>query len=353
MMKRKLIFLIPAIFFLLTILFFHHYYKNKKNKITLPPSAQPAFVEAQFPNYITWKTKIHATGIAKAAQGAILSAPESTSVTEINFTADQVVKAGDVLIEFNNATEKAASDDLSAKYQLAQEQLARYQEAYKVFAVSKNDLDVATAQVKEIHAQIETAKANLNNKEIIAPYDGVVGIPEVSVGEFVQAGQPIVSIENTAPLDVDFYLGEKYYPEIKLNQSVNLSTEALNERMSGKIIGIDPQLNNETHTFDVRVRADESNKYLSPGMSVQVDFEASHLEKVFSISQTALIYSPNGDEVFTLDNNNITHLKKIRIVELKANSALISGDLLRAERIVTAGQNNLYDGMRVTIVNGN
>lgn len=165
-----------------------------------------------------FKDSIEAVGTARANEQVLITSKYADLVDEIFFNDGQIVKQGDVLIRLNNQEELAKVNELEANLSESMAQLKRFQDLLNSKATSKSLVDQQEAKTKAIAAQLLSARTKLNDLIIKAPFDGILGFREVSLGAYINANSVITSLDDLSLIKVDFALPERFLPTIKLGQ---------------------------------------------------------------------------------------------------------------------------------------
>src|SRR4029077_10269183 len=152
----------------------------------------------------TWPSTLTVIGTAAAIQGVTVSADLPGTVDKIHFESGQSVREGDVLVELDTRQERAQLANVEAQRDLASVTYGRAQELVKEGVISRSEYDSASAQQKATEAQVGDIKAAIARKTIRAPFSGVLGIRQVSLGQYLAAGQAIVSLQTLSPIYVNF-----------------------------------------------------------------------------------------------------------------------------------------------------
>jgi len=146
----------------------------------------------------TWPSTLSVIGTATAIQGVTVSADLPGTVDKIHFESGQSVKEGDILVELDTRQERAQLANIEAQRDLAQVQYGRSQQLVQAGVISKSEYDNAAAQKKATEAQVGDIKAAIARKTIHAPFSGILGLRQISLGQYLAAGQAIVSLQQLA-----------------------------------------------------------------------------------------------------------------------------------------------------------
>jgi membrane fusion protein (multidrug efflux system) len=308
-----------------------------------------------------WQPTLNAIGSVTAVQGVTLSAEEAGTVRHIAFESGATVREGQLLVEFDAQVEQAQLRSAAANAELARANLARARDLRTKNMVSQADLETAEAQAKQTEAQMDNFRAVIAKKTLRAPFAGRIGIRQINLGQFLNTGDPMVSLQSLDPVYVDFALPQQRLAQLKVGMTVQVATDAFPGRsLTGELSAINPEV--DLATRNIRLRATFANPQglLRPGMFVTVAAELPETEPVLMIPATAVLYAPYGDSVFVVEekkdektgligkvlNQRFVHLGKTR-----GDFVVVTSGLNAGQTIVTTGVFKLRNGMGVVVDN--
>ena len=293
-----------------------------------------------------WISEFTAVAQLKSQEGALLKAEVPGTLKEIDVVANQEVKKGDLLLVIDADSERAAAKLAKLTYERAKDLRAQG-------VNTQNDLDQAEAT----YAQ---AQAALDKKEIRAPFDGIVGIPQVFVGQYIKMGDALIPIESNRVMQADFAIPQRMVGELKPGTAVKLETDARpGVIFEGKLTGLDPRLDENTLTVGARASFENKQGQLLSGMFGTVRVQRDALQTGIAVPGTAIVYSAFGDTVYVLAKGENEKTKKeelqvkqtfIKVLATKGDWVMVSG-LEENLEIVTAGQMKLRNGAAVKVDN--
>jgi len=189
----------------------------------------------------TWPSTLSVIGTAAAIEGVTVGADLPGTVDKIHFESGQMVHEGDILVELDIRQERAQLANIEAQRDLAKVQYGRAEELSKAGVISKSEYDNAASQQKATEAQVNEVKASIARKTIHAPFTGVLGLRQISLGQYLAAGQAIVSLQSVNPIYVNFGVPQQDTPKMKIGRSVRVtSTDLPGVGFPGKITALDP-----------------------------------------------------------------------------------------------------------------
>jgi len=240
-----------------------------KDDITalIAPDAQPAStaqrgggerslpVIAEYASLMDEKTVVEAVGTGKSALGVSIYPAVSGEVADVLVRAGDKVTKGQVLVILDAERERLARDLAAVQARDAEQLLARYEKARPLGAVAESEVDSARTTLAEARIALDQAEVNLADRTILAPFDGIVGIPQVEAGDRVDSATVIVTLDNIESILVDFEVAETRFDNVRPGQSVRVETWSLpGEVFTGVVESIGSRIDPESRTFAVRAR---------------------------------------------------------------------------------------------------
>lgn len=308
-----------------------------------------------------WEPAIDAIGSVTAAQGVILSAEVSGTITSIAFESGSTVKAGDLLIEIDTSVEQAQLAAAEAQATLADISLQRAKDLRAKNTNSQADLDAAEAQAKEAAAQVANIRASIAKKTIRAPFAGRLGIRLVNLGQYLAAGTPIVSLQSLQPVYVNLSLPQQRLGQLAIGLSSRVISDAYPGRVfEGRITAINPDIDLATRSVTVQLTLSNEEELLRPGMFVNVAVVLPSKENLVVIPATSVLFAPYGDTVFVVEKKQddkeaeprlVVRQQFVRLGVRRGDFVAVSEGLKPGETIVATGAFKLRNGARVTVNN--
>ncbi|HZH53080.1 MAG TPA: efflux RND transporter periplasmic adaptor subunit [Microvirga sp.] len=319
-----------------------------------PQVVSAAKVEAK-----TWTPGIRAIGTAKAASGVELAVQAGGLVKQINFKPNQRVNQGDLLVQIDDAVDRADLANAQATVKLSEANFERSKTLASRGYAAEATFDQTTAQLASARAQEARAKAIIDQKALKAPFTGVVGIPRIDIGQYVQPGTVVASFQDLSSMKVDFTVPEQHADSVKLGQEVRIGMTEGDLRFTGKIIGKDPRVDPKTRLVSVQALiADNKDGTILPGQFLHVEVVLPPEPNVVTVPQTAVITSLYGDYVYTIEQEEKAgqQVQVVKQVFVKAGrrregSLEILSGITPGQQVVASGQNKLQAGSTVKIDN--
>ena len=159
---------------------------------------------------VEWRDTIEALGTARANESVTLTAKVSETVRKVGFDSGDIVRAGDVIVDLSSGAQLAGLEEARAAYQEAERQLARGQELAQTKIISESQLDTQRSTRDAAKARMDVVRAQLSDRVITAPFDGILGLRQVSPGSLVTPGTPIATLDDISVIKLDFTVPERY-----------------------------------------------------------------------------------------------------------------------------------------------
>ncbi|KXF82655.1 efflux RND transporter periplasmic adaptor subunit [Enterovibrio coralii] len=302
-----------------------------------------------------WVPTIEAIGFVEPNQGVTLTTEVSGIIDRINFESGQTVRTGDVLLTLDSKVEVANLKSTQARLPAAEAKFKRYQGLFRQGSISKEALDEAEANFRSLQADVESLKASIDRRTIDAPFDGIVGLRNVYLGEYLQPGNEIVRLEDTSVMRLRFTIPQTDIAKITLGQQVDISVDAYpNTPFTGKISAIEPAVNFQSGLIQVQASIPNNHGQLRSGMFARANIILPTVEDQIVVDQTAINFALYGDNVFVLyeDEEGETRAKQqvVKVAERKGHIAHIVEGLKAGDRVVTSGQVRLSNKSKVRMV---
>lgn len=294
-----------------------------------------------------------AVGELEAANQVQLAAESAGRVTRIAFESGQVVKAGQLLVQLNDAPEQAERLRLRAQLRNAAALLERARKLRASGVTTQEQLDNAGTAVDMARGELQQIEARIAQKAIVAPFAGKLGIRRVHQGQYLNAGEPIASLVDPDQLRVNFSVDEQAGAGLQHGQTLQLSVDALPEQpFTAQISAIDPVIS-ASRLVQVQAVLASPDGRLQPGMYASVRLAARQAPSVLSLPETAVTYTAYGQTVFVArQDGGGLRVSRVGVStgERWQGRVEITSGLAAGEQVVVSGQLRLSDGMAVEAV---
>jgi membrane fusion protein, multidrug efflux system len=360
-MKKKVIVSLLVLIVLVAFLGGIKFLQIERMTAQARQSPPPEIVTTAVVHKETWESLLTAVGSLQAVQGVTVTAELTGKLVSIAFMPGTRVRAGDLLVKQDTSTEEAQLRAAEAEAELAKINLERRRELLGRNIISKSEYDNAETQYKQTMAQTDNIRTIIAKKTIRAPFAGRLGIRLVNLGQVLNEGQAIVSLQSLDPIFVDFLLPQQELSRIRPGLTVRVTTDGfVDQVIDGKITAINPQV--DTATRNIRIQATVANpqENLRPGMFVKVAVVLPTPNEVLAIPATAVLYAPYSDSVFLVeDKKNEGSGQPVRVVrqqftrlgEKRGDFVSVLSGLKEGETVVSTGVFKYRNGQEVTVDN--
>ncbi len=259
----------------------------------------PAAVSTVVVQPQAWQPVLSSVGSLRAVDGVTLSTDLAGIVSKISFESGAPVKKGDLLVELDSHQEDAQLHVAEAKLEFAKTDLGRKKDLIEKKAISASDLDTAQSNLREAAATVEEAKALISRKHVVAPFDGVIGIRQVSPGQFLNPGAMIAGLQSVDPILVEFNLPQQHLEVLSLGKKLRVTVAgAAGQEFSGELTAIDSKVDETTRNVTLQGTIANADRKLRPGMFVNVEVLLPSTDQVLAVPSSAIAYALYGDSVF-------------------------------------------------------
>lgn len=308
---------------------------------------------------VQWQSRLTAVGSMVAVQGVTVSTEVPGTVQTIAFESGDVVKKGDLLVRLDISIERARLASAEASARLAALDLERMKKLRAASAGSEADLDGASARATQAAAEVANVKATIAKKTIRAPFSGRLGIRRVDLGQVLQAGTPIVSLQSYDPIYVELALPQQALSQVEVGHPVAVTTDTFPDKTwEGKIEVVDAKVDTNTRNFTVRALIDNASGELRPGMFVDVMVLRPETRELLAIPASSVIFAPYGDSVYIVEEANESGQSKavveqvfVRLGERRGDLVAVTSGVSAGQVVVSTGAFKLQNGMNVVVKN--
>lgn len=317
-----------------------------------PPGGTPPIpVEALPVKVGTVSRQVTAVGSLLSSESVVIRPEVAGKVSEIAFLEGQAVKKGAVLIRLDDSIARATLAQAQASIAFSRAELSRAEELYRQRTGPARNREQALAKLQSDEAAVQLARAQLEKLTLTAPFDGVLGLRKVSVGDVVAAGKDIVNLEAIETLKLDFRVPELYLPTVRTGQTLKVAVDSFGGRtFDGTVYAIDPLVDVNGRAVVIRARVPNTDGALRPGLFARVALTLDQNPNAVLVPEQAVSAFGNKQFVFKVVEGKAVQttvtLGERRNAEVEITAGLQPGDV-----VVTAGQLKIRDGAPVMVVN--
>jgi membrane fusion protein (multidrug efflux system) len=320
------------------------------------PPAQAVTTAEVLP--VEWGGELTAVGSLVAVQGVMVSTEVPGTVASIHFKSGETVEKGKLLVRLDTSVERAELASAKATARLAKAELQRRKNLPPAGAVSQAEVDANAAEATRAAAEVQNVEAVIAKKTLRAPFSGRLGIRRINLGEVLQPGVDIVSLQSYDPIYAEFSLPQQALAEVSEGDVVAIRTDAFpTMTWEGQVDVIDSEVSANTRNFMVRAVIDNPGGELRPGMFVDVQVRQPELRQLLAIPSSSVLFAPYGDSVYVLTEQKentepqqyVVEQRFVRLGERRGDLVAISSGLNPDDVVVSTGAFKLQNGMAVTL----
>lgn len=307
-----------------------------------------------------WDRSVESVGSMRAVQGSDLSTELSGVVTKIYFENGQEVKEGDLLVELDTQTEEANLRSAEAEADLARTVYDRTRMLRTNNTVPQSEMDTAESNLRKMNALVEQLKSTIRKKQVRAPFAGQVGIREVNLGQFVDNGDKIVSLQSLDPIFVDFLLPQQLLSQVAPGSRLRVITDVYpGKSFEGELTAVNAEIDPVTRNIRLQGTLQNPEGLLRPGMFGRIILSLGEAEEVTAIPVTAIVAATYGDSVFVVteksdeegDTQLVAEQRFIRTGRTEGDFVAVTEGLQPGETVVSAGAFKLRNGSSIEVNN--
>ncbi|PYR41365.1 MAG: efflux transporter periplasmic adaptor subunit [Acidobacteria bacterium] len=321
-----------------------------------PPEAVTTIVAAAG----EWPATLNAIGTMAAVQGVTVSADLPGTVDSIGFESGQIVREGEVLALLDTRQEQAQLAAAEAQRELARLNYERMQGLLSGSVISQAEFDRANADYRQTEARAGETRAAIERKTIRAPFSGVLGIRRVNLGQYMSAGDGLVTLQSMNPIYVNFGVPQQSVTEMRTGRTVRVTAEELpGVEFTGRITAVDSAVDPSTRNVQIQATLANPAGKLRPGMFVKAAVALGAASAVVALPASAISYAPYGDSVFVVgdmkDPSGASYRgvrqQFVKLGESRGDQIAVVSGLKPGDEVVTSGVFKLRNGAAVLVNN--
>ena len=306
-MTKRMIIMLVAVTVVFGAVFGMKWFGNKMmNEFVNNMPVPAATITAAAAQTMDWDNTLEAVGSFVPVNGTDMTTEVGGIVTSIQFESGDRVEKGARLITLDSAQERGDYRRLQAQAELAELNRVRREKLYRLEAISKSDYDAAVAEAAAANAAAEAQAGNVAQKDIRAPFAGLLGIRRVNVGQYLAPGAAIVTLQSLDPIDIDFSLPEQYSGQVQPGYKLKVHVEAFPDQVfEGEVLAVEPRIDAATRNFGLRARVPNADLKLRAGQFGRVTLSLPGVRKVVALPRTAISYDSYGTSVFVVQKKKV------------------------------------------------
>jgi membrane fusion protein (multidrug efflux system) len=297
-------------------------------------------VEGIIVKTVAFDSDLEVSGGIEANESVVLRSEVSGLVTGIYFKEGSNVNKGALLVKVNDRDIQAQLREALTKEKLSATNENRAKQLLQKGAISQEEYDTSLADLQSLKAQSQLIRAQLARTSIIAPFSGKIGLRSISVGEYLTPSTTIASLLSTNPVKISFSVPEKYVGQIKIGSEISFTTDASNKKYSGKVFAIEPGLNQQTRTLQLKALAQNPRGELLPGAFAKIKLALSTVNDAILIPTEAVIPTLKGKVVYISKDGKAKQVT-VEAGTRTADQLVILSGLSVGDTVLTTGSMSL------------
>lgn len=287
-----------------------------------------------------FNNNLEVTGSIEANESVMLRSEVAGLVTGIYFKEGANVRKGQVLVKVNDRDIQAQLRENATKVNLSATNENRAKQLLQKGAISQEEYDTSLADLQSLRAQSQLIRAQLAKTSIVAPFSGKVGLRSISAGEYLTPSTNIANLLSINPVKISFSVPEKYVGQIKTGSEITFHTDASSKKYSGKVFAIEPGINLQTRTLQIKALAPNASGELLPGSFAKIKLALATLSDAILVPSQAVIPVLKGKVVYVSKNGKAKQVN-VDAGTRTAESVLITSGLKVGDTVLTTGAMSL------------
>lgn len=293
--------------------------------------------------------RLRVSGTILPSEQVDLQSETAGKITGIYFREGERVGAGKLLVRINDAELQAQLKRAQYRRTLAAAKEARQRQLLERKAISPADYDVAINELNTADAEIALVRAQIAKTEIRAPFAGVIGLRNVSLGSYIAPTTKIATLSSVDQVKVDFFIPERYSGTVRPGSSVNFSVEGSDETIAGRVYAIEPRLEQSTRTLQVRATAPNRGGLLMPGAFAEVEILLNRTEQAITVPSESVIPESGGKMTVLVTRNGKVESTPVEVGLRTSRKVQVLSGLAPGDTVISSGIQMVKPGGAVKI----
>ncbi|MEQ8583329.1 MAG: efflux RND transporter periplasmic adaptor subunit [Marinoscillum sp.] len=320
---------------------------SEASEVAQPVSAQIT-VDAVILKKEELKNQVNTTGSLLADESVVLNAEVAGKIETISFTEGQKVKKGELLLKLNDEEILAEIEKLRFTVKLNEDNEFRQRQLLEKEAISSEEYETALTTLNTVRSEIKVLQARLEKHYIRAPFDGTVGLRNISEGGYLNPGTRVAELYKINPIKLEFTIPSKYIGVVNVGDRIDFSVDAYEQKFGGSIYAIEPQIDPQTRSIRLRAKADNTAGQLFPGQFARIDLTLEIIPDALLVPTEAVIPELNGKKVYQYQAGVVNSQQVTSGIRTENRLQILSG-LNEGDTVITSGILQIGQGMEVKL----
>ncbi len=305
-------------------------------------------VEAVELDYETIEDRIFSSGTIQANELVELSSEASGLVTHVHFEEGREVNRGDLLVKINDSELQAQKQRAVYRLNLAEQREERQRRLLERGGISQDDYDATLNELNVLRAEVQLINAQIDRTEVRAPFSGVIGLKYISTGSYITPTSRIASLQEVNPVKIDFSIPERFISRVDIGDEINFSVQGIDSTFVGEVYAIEPRIDTQTRTLQIRAISENRNQILYPGAFANIVLILDEIENALMVPTIAIVPELNAQKVYIVRDGKVQE-SRIRTGIRTSEKVQIIDGAERGDIILTTGLLQVRPGMDVEI----
>jgi membrane fusion protein (multidrug efflux system) len=332
-----------------SVLVFTSCQKNDKGGMNKGKNTAPIPVLGMVISPQEFDNKIDVIGTILSNEKVDLKSEVSGRVTGIHFKEGSRVSKGALLVKLFDSDLKAQLKKINIQRDLARLEEERKRKLLEISGISQQEYDLAKNQLEALNADAELVVAQIRKTEIIAPFNGVIGLRNISEGEIVSTATSIASLQQIDPIKLEFEIPEKFSYYVSNGSAITFTINGSEEKYQGLVYATEPMIDVATRTLKVRARCDNRSQKFKPGSFIKIELNLQKKNNAILVPSESIIPGAKEQKIF-LSKNGIALSKKVKTGTRTDTQIEILEGLIPNDTVITSGIMQLKDSTRIKMV---
>jgi len=342
MNKQTKTLLIVAVVAIIAIIYFYPRWNSGTNS-SPTPIAGPRAGGVELPVTVitlkkeTLKNQLNVTGTILPNESVSLRPEVSGLVTKISFKEGQYVSKGTPLLYLNDNDLQAQYQKLEYTQKLFESQENRQKQLLAREAISQEEYDIVLNQYNTTLSDLKLVEAQIQKTIVRAPFNGTLGLRQVSEGSVIGTGDIIATVVNMDPIKIEFSIPERYANMVEVGAPVFFSSESTKDEAEGSVYAFEPQIDAATRTLKLRAQSSNKGGKFLPGMFVKIRFVLGEIDSALMVPAESVIPELQGYKVFVVGKDQKAEERSVEIGTRTESHVQITKGLEEGEMVLTSG----------------
>ena len=332
----------------------YNYYKNHKESGEAPAMAAPRNNTLSVNGVIAAPQNltedIRMVGNLLPDEEVNLTFETSGKIVEINFKEGTMVRKGDLLAKVNDKPLQAQLSRYEAQLKLAQDRVYRQSTLLEKDAVSQEAFEQARTELATLNADIDIVKQNIALTELRAPFDGIIGLRNVSEGAYASPSVVVAKLTKISPLKIDMFVPERYADQVKAGTPLTFTVEGINEEFNAAVYAKESEVDSDTRMLSVRATYPNPNGRLQPGRFISAKIRMQDIPNAIAIPTEAIVPEMGVDKVFIYRGGKAKAVAVKTGLRTDALIHIVEG-IVAGDTVITSGTLQLREDLPVKLNN--